>query len=38
MDTFVILKNIGSVERHITMGFMLRDQLLVSLKLTIIGN
>ena len=33
-----ILKNIGRVERHITMMFVLRDRLLVSLKLTIMGN
>jgi len=32
------LKNIGKVERHITMKFVLRDQLLISLKLTIMGS
>jgi hypothetical protein len=38
MDTCFILKNMGRVERHMTMRFVLRDRLLVSLKLIIMGN
>jgi len=38
MDTRFILKNMGKVERYITVVFVLRDRLLVSLKLTILGN
>jgi hypothetical protein len=34
MDTYFILKNIGMIERHITMKFVLRDRLLINLKLT----
>jgi len=34
MDMPFILKNTGMEERHTTMVFVLRDQLLVSLKLT----
>jgi len=28
----------GSIETHIIVGFVLKDRLLISLKLTIIGN
>jgi hypothetical protein len=38
MDMYFIQKNMGRVERHITVGFVLRDWLLMSLKLTIMGN
>jgi len=38
MDTCFILKNIGKVKRYIAVGFVLRDQLLMSLKLTIMEN
>jgi hypothetical protein len=38
MGTCFILKIMGRVERHIIMGFVLRDRLLVSLKLTIMVN
>jgi hypothetical protein len=38
MDMCFILKNIGRVKRHITIGFVLRDRLLMSLKLTIMGS
>jgi len=34
MDTSFILKNTGMEERHTTAVFVLRDRLLVSLKLT----
>ena len=34
MDMCLILKNMGRVEIHITMGFVLRDRLVMSLKLT----
>jgi hypothetical protein len=34
MDMCFILKNMGRVERHITMEFVLKDQLLMNLKLT----
>ena len=33
-NEYFILKNIGRVERHITVEFVLRDQLIISLKLT----
>jgi hypothetical protein len=38
MDMCFILKNMGRVERHITIEFVLRNRLLMSLKLTIIGS
>jgi hypothetical protein len=38
IDMCFLLKNIGKTERHITMEFVLRDQLLISLKLTIMGS
>jgi len=38
MDTCFILKNMGRVERHIKVGFVLKDRLLISLKLTIMRN
>jgi hypothetical protein len=38
MDMCFILKNMGRVERHMTMRLVLRDRLLVSLKLIIMGN
>jgi hypothetical protein len=33
-----ILKNMSRVKKHVTVGFVLRDRFLMSLKLTIIGN
>ena len=33
-----ILKSMVNVEKHTTVGFMLKDQLLISLKLTTIGS
>ena len=38
MDMYFIMKNMGRVVRHITMGFVLRDRLLMSFKLTILGS
>jgi hypothetical protein len=38
MGTCFILKNMGRVERHIIVEFVLNDQLLMSLKLTIMKN
>jgi hypothetical protein len=38
MGTCFILKNMGRVERNIIVEFVLSDQLLVSLKLTIMKN
>jgi len=34
MDICFILKNMGRVERHITVWFVLKDRLVMSLKLT----
>lgn len=38
MDICFLLKNISKAKKHITMEFMLRDQLLINLKLTIIKS
>jgi len=38
MDMCFILKNMGMEERHITVVFVLRDRLVMSLKLTIVVN
>jgi len=38
MDMCFILKNIGKVEKHITVRFVLKDHLLMSLKLTIMRS
>jgi hypothetical protein len=38
MDMCFILKNKGMEERHITTVFVLRDRLIVNLKLTITVN
>jgi nucleosome binding factor SPN SPT16 subunit len=37
-DMCFILKNMGRVKRHIIVRFVLRDRLLMSLKLTIMGS
>jgi len=37
-DMYFILKNMGRVKRHIIVRFVLRDRLLMSLKLTIMGS
>jgi hypothetical protein len=38
MDMCFILKNTGMEKKNITLVFVLRDQLVVSLKLTIMVN